>query len=73
VAADAPKVVWALDFQFDSTNDGRKVKIASMVDEHTRLSLLNIVDRSIPAQKLTEELGQGVRPVGRPATGAADG
>ncbi|WP_155827027.1 IS3 family transposase [Jongsikchunia kroppenstedtii] len=56
MAADAPKMVWALDFQFDSTNDGRKVKIASMVDEHTRQSLLNIVDRSIPARRLTDEL-----------------
>ena len=38
VVADAPKVVWALDFQFDSTVDGKKIKIASMVDEHTRMS-----------------------------------
>ena len=52
VVADAPKVVWALDFQFDSTVDGKKIKIASMVDEHTRMSLLNIVDRSIPAERL---------------------
>ncbi|MDV7176030.1 integrase core domain-containing protein, partial [Gordonia amicalis] len=56
IAADAPKVVWALDFQFDSTVDGKKVKIASMVDEHTRMSLLNIVDRSIPADRLIEKL-----------------
>ncbi|MEV8195568.1 hypothetical protein AB0P13_26305, partial [Rhodococcus pyridinivorans] len=33
VDADAPNVVWALDFQFDSTIDGKTVKIASMVDE----------------------------------------
>ncbi|MEN2513157.1 IS3 family transposase [Gordonia polyisoprenivorans] len=56
IDADAPKVVWALDFQFDSTMDGKKVKIASMVDEHTRMSLLNIVDRSIAAERLIEEL-----------------
>ncbi len=56
VTADAPKVVWALDFQFDSTVDGHKIKIASMVDEHTRMSLLNIVDRSIAADRLIEEL-----------------
>ncbi|GAA4642848.1 hypothetical protein GCM10023197_08610 [Gordonia humi] len=56
VAADAPKVVWALDFQFDSTVDGTKIKIASMVDEHTRQSLLSIVDRSITAERLIEEL-----------------
>ncbi len=29
VAADAPKVVWALDFQFDSTVDGKKVMACS--------------------------------------------
>ena len=41
VAADAPEVVWALDFQFDSTIDGKAIKIASMIDEHTRESLLH--------------------------------
>ncbi|QIS14041.1 hypothetical protein [Nocardia arthritidis] len=29
IEADALKVVWALDFQFDFTVDGRAVKIAS--------------------------------------------
>ena len=56
VEADAPRVVWALDFQFDSTVDGKAIKIASMIDEHTRLSVLNIVERSITAARLTEEL-----------------
>ena len=28
VEADAPKVVWAIDFQFDSTVDGKAIKIA---------------------------------------------
>jgi putative transposase len=35
-AADAPNRVWAVDFQFDSTTDGRPVKIVSIVGEHTR-------------------------------------
>jgi putative transposase len=56
VAADAPKVVWALDFQFDSTIDSKAIKIASMIDEHTRESLLNIVERSITAERLMAEL-----------------
>ncbi|NKY55537.1 integrase core domain-containing protein [Nocardia flavorosea] len=56
VAADTPAVVWALDFQFDSTTDGRVVKIASMVDEHTRESLLHLVERSITGQSLVAEL-----------------
>ncbi len=29
--ADAPNVVWAIDFQFDTTGDGRKFKIAFTV------------------------------------------
>ena len=56
VEADAPKVVWALDFQFDSTIDGTAIKIASMVDEHARESLLHLVERSITAEWLVTEL-----------------
>jgi transposase InsO family protein len=56
IEADAPNVVWAIDFQFDSTIDGKAIKIASMIDEHTRCSLLNIVERSITADRLVEEL-----------------
>ncbi len=73
IAADAPKVMWTLDFQFDSTDDGKKVKIASMVDEHTRMSLLNIVDRSIPAQTVDRGVGEDVRDLGWPTDGAAHG
>lgn len=56
VVADAPKVVWAIDFQFDSTIDGKAIKIASMLDEHTRESLLNLVERSITGVHLVAEL-----------------
>jgi transposase InsO family protein len=56
VAADAPNVVWAIDFQFDSTIEGKAIKIASMIDEHTRVSLLHLVERSITAEHLVAEL-----------------
>jgi putative transposase len=56
IAADAPGVVWALDFQFDSTVDGKAINIASMIDEHTRMSLLHQVERSITAERLVTEL-----------------
>jgi transposase InsO family protein len=56
VKADAPNVVWAVDFQFDVTNDGRAVKIVSIVDEHTRECLGGLVERSITAEKLIAEL-----------------
>ncbi len=54
--ADAPNRVWAVDFQFDATNDGRPIKIVSIIDEHTRECLGGLVDRSITADVLIDEL-----------------
>ena len=34
--AAAPNTVWAVDFQLVATTDGRPVKVASIVDGHTR-------------------------------------
>jgi putative transposase len=34
--AERPNQVWALDFQFDETTDGRRLKSLHVVDEHTR-------------------------------------
>ena len=56
VDADAPNVLWAIDFQFDSTVDAKAIKIASVIDEHTRCSLLHLVERSITAERLVVEL-----------------
>jgi hypothetical protein len=36
--------VWAVDFQFDSTTDGRHIKIVSIIDEHTRECLSGLLD-----------------------------
>lgn len=58
VDANEPKVMWAMDFQFDSTVDGRAVKIASMIAEHTQESLLHLVERSITSERLVAELEQ---------------
>jgi transposase InsO family protein len=66
VEADGPKVVWALDFQFDSTIDGKAIKIASMIGEHTRMSLLHLVERSITAERLVEELERVFAAAGGP-------
>ena len=66
VEADAPNVVWAIDFQFDSTIDGKAIKIASMVDEHTRVSLLHLVERSITAERLVTELERVFAAAGGP-------
>jgi putative transposase len=47
--AERPNHVWALDFQFDTTTDGRTLKLLHVVDEHTREALAIRVARSIDA------------------------
>ena len=68
VEADAPRVVWAIDFQFASTIDGTAITIASMIDEYTRESLLHLVERSITAEKLVDELDRVFTRAGGPPT-----
>jgi putative transposase len=57
-SATEPNTVWAIDFQFDSTIDGRPVKILSVVDEHTRECLGGLVERSITGEVLASELNR---------------
>jgi putative transposase len=54
--ADAPNKVWAADFQFDATSDGRPVKIVCIVDEHASECLGGLVARSVTGEDLIDEL-----------------
>jgi len=65
--ADAPNKVWAVDFQFDATTDGRPIKIVSIIDEHTRECLGGLVDRSVTADVLIDELDRLAAMRGYPA------
>ncbi len=47
--AERPNQVWALDYQYDTTVDGRVLKLLHVVDEHTREALAVQVERSIDA------------------------
>lgn len=47
--AERPNQVWALDFQFDQTADGRALKLLNVVDEFTREALEMRVERRIDA------------------------
>ena len=49
LAAEHPDHVWALDYQFDQTTDGRVLKLLNVVDEHTREALSIQVARRIDA------------------------
>jgi hypothetical protein len=46
--------------------DGKAIKIASMIDEHTRESLLHLVERSITAERLVTELERVFAAAGGP-------
>ena len=59
--AERPDHVWALDFQFDTTVDGRTLKLLHVVDEHTREALAIRVARSIDADHTVRVLDQIVR------------
>jgi transposase InsO family protein len=50
--ASHPNHVWAIDFQFDETADGRRLKLANIVDEHTREALAMRVGRTCDADEL---------------------
>jgi putative transposase len=49
--AERPNQVWAFDFQFDQTADGRVIKLLNIVDEFTREALEMLVERNIDAAR----------------------
>ena len=66
--AERPNQVWAIDFQFDETADGRRLKLANIVDEHTREALAMRVGRRCTADDLVEVLDRLWSPSGAPAS-----
>jgi putative transposase len=62
-----PNAVWAGDFQFDQTRDGRTIKILNVIDEFTREALVTEVDRSIDADRVVALLDKIAGERGYPA------
>jgi putative transposase len=54
--AEHPHQVWAMDFQFDSTADGRRLKFLNVIDEHSRLCLTIRVGRRCKAKDVVAVL-----------------
>ncbi len=48
--------MWALDFQYDTTADGRTLKLLNIVDEYTREALAIVTERSIDADRVVATL-----------------
>lgn len=61
-----PNALWALDFQFDTTIDGRTLKMLNVIDEYTRECLAIKVDRSIDADQVVNVLDRLAKHRGTP-------
>lgn len=61
VVAAFPNHVWALDFQFDQTTDGRNLKFLNIIDEFTRESLVSIAARSITHDEVQQVLADLIK------------
>jgi putative transposase len=66
LVAQRPNHVWALDFQFDQTADGRILKLLHIVDEFTREALEVLCARRIDADRTVAALEQLVTERGAP-------
>ncbi len=56
LVAERPNHVWALDFQFDQTADGRVLKLLHVVDEFTREALAREGERRIDSDRTVATL-----------------
>ena len=54
--AEYPHQVWPMDFQFDATADGRRLKFPNVIDEHSRLCLAIRVSRRCKAKEVVAVL-----------------
>ena len=68
LSASYPDHVWALDYQFDVTTNGRIIKMLHVTDEFTRQSLSELVDHSIDADATVAALDKISAERGAPPT-----
>ena len=59
--------MWAMDFQFDATTDGRRLKLLNVIDEHSRLCLAIRVGRRCKAKDLLALLKKLTSPYPAPS------
>ena len=59
--------VWTWDFIHDRTEDGRALKILTILDEFSRLNVCLHVDRSITAEQVIEKLNMAMADYGKPS------
>ena len=53
---DRPNQRWSLDFVLDSLNNGRRLRVLTVVDDYTRECLALVADTSLSGERLAREL-----------------
>jgi transposase InsO family protein len=72
VTADRPNAVWCWDFIFDRTEDGRTLKILSLVDEYSRYCIRLRVEARMTASTVVETIREAVAEYGAPTAIRSD-
>ena len=63
---------WSLDFVSDSFTDGRRFRVLTVVDDHTRECLALVIDTSLSGREAVRELDAIIARRGRPLTVVSD-
>jgi putative transposase len=69
---DRPNQRWSLDFVSDAFTDGRRFRVLTVVDDHTRECLALVVDTSLSGRRVVRELDAIIASRGRPLTVVSD-
>ena len=72
VVPDRPNQRWSLDFVSDALTDGRRFRILTVVDDHTRENLALVADTSLSGLRVTRELDRLIAERGAPGTIVSD-
>lgn len=72
LAPQHPNHVWSYDFVFDATEDGRALKLLTVLDEYTRECLALVVGRSLTSRHVVATLAQLIGERGAPGIVRSD-
>ena len=72
IVPDQPNQRWSLDFVSDAFTDGRRFRVLTVVDDHTRECLALVADTSLSGRRVVRELDAIIASRGRPLTVVSD-
>jgi putative transposase len=70
--ATRPNECWSMDFLSDSMTDGRTLRVFTVVDDCSKLSVALVCDVSLPAARIVRELDKAIELYGKPAAFRSD-